>query len=75
MVDYFEELKETIERGQRRQDGLSPQKYRYTRQFSHLSEDNTHIVAIVLFRFRADAAEQILPNNYVATAYQKEIGS
>jgi hypothetical protein len=30
MEDFEEELKETIQRGQRRQDILNPQKYRYS---------------------------------------------
>ena len=32
-----------------------------------------HIVVIVLYRFRERAAE-IISNNYIVTAYQKEIG-
>jgi hypothetical protein len=41
--------------------------------FDQLAEYNTHIVAIVLYRFR-EQAEEIISNNYVVTAYQKEIG-
>lgn len=37
-------------------------------------ESNTHIIAIVLFRFSEGAEGDLVPNNYVVTAYQKEIG-
>jgi hypothetical protein len=74
MLGYEEELKETIKTGIRRQDVLNPQKYRYSESFDNLVEDNTHIIAIVLFRFREDVAGKPEANNYVVTAYQKEIG-
>lgn len=67
------ELQDTIRYGQRRQDPLNPQKYRYSKAFDSLRDDNTHIVAIVLCRFREGDAGQPEPNNYVVTAYQKEI--
>jgi len=35
---------------------------------------NTHIVAIVLLRFKEDEQGEPVPNNYIVTAYQKEIG-
>ena|SRR3712207_5506470 len=73
MAGYEDKLKETIRRGQRKQDMLNPQKYRYSHVFDALPEYNTHIVAIVLFRF-TEADGTILPNNYIVTAYMKEIG-
>ena len=74
-VSAFEEhLKETIQSGRRRQDLLNAQKYRYTKSFDDLVEDNTHIVVIVLFRFSAGAGSEPIANNYVVTAYQKELG-
>lgn len=73
MADYEEELKETIRRGQRKQDTINPQKYRYSRAFDSLSDYNTHIVAIVLFRFSEENGT-LLPNNYIVTAYMKEVG-
>jgi hypothetical protein len=42
--------------------------------FEGLAEDNSHIVAIVLFGFGRDVGGNPLPNNYIVTAYQKEIG-
>jgi hypothetical protein len=41
--------------------------------FGSLAENNTHIVAIVLFRFSANETGALLPNNYIVTAYQKAI--
>ncbi len=73
MLDYEIELQETIRSGRRKQDALNPHKYRYTKEFRHLAEDNTHIIAIVLFHFRSGEQAEPLPNNYIVTAYQKEI--
>jgi len=73
MAECEEQLKETIQMGTRRQDLLNPRKYRYAKAFDDLAEDNTHIIAIVLFGFREDETGQPVPNNYITTAYQKEI--
>ena len=56
------------------QDALNPQKYRYSRTFDDLTEDNTHVVAIVLFRFREGPSGEPVANNYIVTAYQRRIG-
>ncbi len=45
-----------------------------SRPFDNLTENNTHIVAIVLFRFGANNFGNPFPNNYIVTAYQKEVG-
>jgi hypothetical protein len=74
MHDFEEEVKETLRTGKRRQDPLNPQKYRYSKPFDNLADDNTHIVVIILFRFRENAERRPEANNYVVTAYQKEIG-
>ena len=73
MLEYEEQLKETIRSGTRKQDSRNPRKYRYSKAFDHLAEDNTHVVAIVLFGFGVDAAGQLVANNYITTAYQKEM--
>ena len=52
MVAYESHLQYTIQQGKRKQDQLNPQKYRYSQAFDDLVEDNTHVVAIALFRFR-----------------------
>ena len=74
MSAYEEHLKETIRQGQRKQDLLNPRKYRYVKAFDDLAGDNTHIIAIVLFRFGKGEAGELVRNNYIVTAYQKEIG-
>ena len=74
MSAYEEHLKEAIELGRRRQDLLNPQKRRYVKAFDGLAEDNTHVIAIVLFRFSEGPEGAPIANNYVVTAYQKEIG-
>jgi hypothetical protein len=74
MEEVEAELEETIRRGTRKQDSLNPRKYRYSMAFDSLAEDNTHIVAIVLFGFTRDEEGQPLSNNYIVTAYQKDIG-
>lgn len=73
MKNYEEHLRTTIRSGRRRQDPLNPQKYRYIQRFNDLSSENTHIIAIVLFRFRVNSESNPTPNNYIVTAYQKQI--
>lgn len=73
MSAYEEHLKETIRAGKRKQDPLNPQKFRYFKAFDDLAEDNTHIIAIVLFRFSEGPDGEPVPNNFIVTAYQKEI--
>lgn len=74
MEDYEEELKETVKTGSRKQDSLNPQKFRYSKKFDNLPAGNTHIVAIVLFKLQEGAIGEIISNNFIVTAYQKEIG-
>ena len=73
MVTFEEHLKAVIRSGRRKQDPLNPQKYRYSQTFDDLVADNTHIVAIVLFRFSEGEDGRPVPNNYIFTAYQKAI--
>jgi hypothetical protein len=74
MEEYEEELKETVKSGTRKQDSLNPQKYRYSKEFNNLPANNTHIVAVVLFGARESEIGEIVSNNFIVTAYQKEIG-
>lgn len=73
MAGYESELRETIRTGARKQDSLNPRKYRYSKEFSDLAADNTHIVAVVLFAFVELESGLPTPNNYIVTAFQKEI--
>ncbi len=68
MAGFEDHLRHTIQKGRRKQDDLNPRKYRYTMTFNDLVEDNTHIVAIVLFRYRVGQAGEPLANNYIVTA-------
>jgi hypothetical protein len=74
MFDCEEHLMETIQQGRRKQDPLNPHKYRYAKAFDDLAEDNTHVIAIVLFKFSEGKGGELVANNYIVTAYQKEIG-
>jgi hypothetical protein len=74
MVDCEDALRDTIRSGQRRQEQLAPQKYRYAKAFSGLPFDNSHIVAVVLFRFEEGENGRPVSNNYIVTAFQKQIG-
>lgn len=69
MTEYENELRETIRSGARKQDKFNPQKFRYSKAFTDLTAKNTHIVAIVRFGF----SENLLPNNFIVTAYQKKV--
>lgn len=74
MEDYEEGLKETVQSGMRKQDSLNPQKHRYSKEFEDLPAHNTHIVVIVLFGLHERGVGEIESNNFIITAYQKEIG-
>ena len=74
MSTYEGHLKETVQSGKRKQDPLNPQKHRYIKPFDNLAEDNTHIIAIVLFRYSEGPDGEPVPNSYIVTAYQKETG-
>ena len=69
MTNYENELRETIRFGTRKQEAVSFQKYRYSKKFDDLTTNNTHIVAVVIFRLSADLS----PNNFIVTAYQKKV--
>ncbi|MBE2201137.1 MAG: hypothetical protein IAE79_21160 [Anaerolinea sp.] len=73
MDDFEEQLRETIRNGRRQQDALNPRKYRYTKAFAGLVDDNTHVVSIVLFGYGVGVSGEPLPKIYIVTAYQKEI--
>ena len=66
MLQYENEVLETVQRGRRFQDSVRPDVFLYYRDFENLPAENTSIVAVVRFGFRADGSE----NNFVVTAYQ-----
>ncbi len=73
MLDFENGLRETIRLGRRKQEMFDPQKYRYSRAFENLISKNTHIVAVVVFRLVENDKGEILPNNFIVTAYQKKV--
>lgn len=73
MAACEEQLRLTVRTGRRQQEPLNPRKYRYSRAFDGLPMDNTHIVVIVLFGYSTGEANEPISNNYIVTAYQKEI--
>lgn len=73
MLEYEEDLRETICLGRRKQDALNPQKYLYSKEFEDLTAQNTHIVAVVFLRFEENENGELLPNNFIVTAYQKKV--
>ncbi len=73
MEDYCNYLKETIRTGKRKQYDLDPRKYRYIQWFNDLPEDNNCIIAVVRFKFDVDETGATVENNFVLTAYQKNI--
>jgi hypothetical protein len=66
-------LRETIRRGRRRRDMADPQKYRYRLRVLNLPDGNTHIEAVVLFRVIVSDDDVDVANNYVVTAYTKDV--
>ena len=69
-----EAVRETIRKGRRHQDALNPGKYFYHYAVEDLPGRATHIVAVVLFCFEETDGGAPAVNNYVTTAYPKEIG-
>lgn len=74
MRECEEALRQTIRLGNRTQEPLAPQKFRYSRAVAGLPDGNTHVVAIVLFRFEEREDGTVRRNNYIATAFQKRVG-
>ena len=66
-------IRETIRKGRRYQDPKNSQKYFYLLPVPNLPDFNTHVEAIVLFRFGVSDAHVEFANNYVVTAYPTEL--
>ena len=69
----FEKFLETIQAGQRKQDALIPNEYRYFKQFDELLPENNYLIAIVIFKTQLDKAGNYVPNNFVVTGWAKYI--
>lgn len=73
MEGYCDHLRKAIQTGRRRQEALDPRKYRYLQFFDDLIPDNNCIVAVVRFKFDVDESGNTVENNFILTAYQKNI--
>jgi hypothetical protein len=73
MLEYEVELRETIQSGNRKQEILSPNKFRYSKKFDDLTSENTHIIGIVVMNFSESENEELISNNFIVTAYQKKV--
>jgi len=69
MTNFRRYLFETLRTGQRRQDAFDPSKYKYSKKFTDLPDDFTHVVGVVKFSQQMTTQGEV-PNNFVLTAYQ-----
>lgn len=69
----LDEFMETVRTGQRKQDSLWPNKYRYFKRFDELLPENNHLVVIVVFKTRLDQDGNYVSNNFVVTGWAKYI--
>ena len=65
---FFDDMRETIRLGRRRQDRYDPDGYQYYRSFPGLHNDNTHLVVCVRFRWSIDSGGMVR-EKFVTTAY------
>ena len=69
MVNYRGHLFVTVRTGRRQQDAFDASKYKYSKRFTDLPEEFTHVVVVVKFSHRLTKHGEV-PNNFVLTAYQ-----
>jgi len=70
---FFDKFLETIRVGQRKQDVLIPNEYRYFKQFDELLLENNHIIVVVIFKTQPNEVGNYVPNNFVVTGWAKYI--
>ncbi len=66
---YFEHIRETIQKGKRKQDTFDPRSWEYALAFPNLPLDYTHIVVAVRFRWTMDPDGTEHEEKFVKTAY------
>lgn len=66
---FFEQVRETIRVGKRKQDAYDPRSWEYSHAFADLPLDYTHLVVCVRFRFKMDDAGNEREEKFVTTAY------
>ena len=72
---HLDQLLDTLRTGERKQEALMSNKYRYAKRCEALLPENTHLVAMVIFQTRLDAQGQYVPNNFVVTGWATYIWS
>ena len=72
---HFDPLLDTLRTGDRKQDPLIPNKYRYSKRCDALLPENTHLVVLVIFQTQLDAQGRYVPNNFVVTGWATYIWS
>ncbi|MGD9972969.1 MAG: hypothetical protein AB7S77_07920 [Desulfatirhabdiaceae bacterium] len=72
---FLEQFLNTIRTGRRKQDKMIPNEYRYFMSVDELLPDNTHLVAIVIFKSQIDELGNCVPNNFVVTGWAKLLDS
>lgn len=75
LTGLFDEVLETLRRGQRRQEALDPHRYRYRRLCEALPPEFSHIVVAVVFRHKERPDGTTSPNNFVTSAWGVDIYS
>ena len=68
---HFDQVRETIRRGRRRQDPYDPQGYKYYAAFPDLPDDNSHVVVCVRFRWASEPDGTVHVEKFVTTAYMQ----
>lgn len=71
LTDRLDSVLDTVRYGQRRQEALDPDTYRYRRAYDDLLYGFNHIVVVVTFH----QDERNRPNNFVITAWGATIYS
>lgn len=69
LVGLHQELLNTLRWGQRRQETLDPNRYRYHRACDALPLEFNHLVVAVVFSYREQPDGITLPNNFVTSAW------
>ena len=75
LTGLLDDVLETLRRGQRRQEALDPDRYRYYRPCAALPPAFNHIVVAVVFRHQGQPDGTWTTNNFVTSAWGVDIYS
>ncbi len=71
---YFDQIRETLRLGRRRQDVYDPNAYQYHRSFPNLPGRNSHLIVCVRYRWPVNLDGSIREEKFVTTAYFQHLG-